>query len=171
MLAGHLLDGTGTRPLPNAVIRIVGERIESCGAAADLADNRGIEVVDLRGLWVMPGLIDAHLHLWGMTPGEVAPADFQSRLASARQQARSLLHAGFTTVRDLGSPIAHSLRDACAADPTATPRILAAQVGLTGARGPWLIPQPSWWEARVVRGVASARGGPFGDCMTKGWTS
>ena len=97
------------------------------------------------------------MHLWGLAPGDAAPADFQTRRARATAQARDLLHAGFTTVRDLGSPITPSLRDASAANPPTTPRILAAHVGLTGTRGPWLIPQPSWWEARVVRDSASAR--------------
>ena len=155
--AGHVLDGTGTAPLADAAIRISGQRIASCGSAAALPSSHDAQVTDLRELWVLPGLIDAHMHLWGLAPGEVAPADFQTRRARATEQARDLLHAGFTTVRDLGSPITPSLRDASGANPPTTPRILAAHVGLTGARGPWLIPQPSWWEARVVRGSASAR--------------
>ena len=157
VLAGHLWDGTGAPPQPDVALRIAGERIEWCGPAAELGSTRGLDVIDLRGLWVLPGLIDSHMHFWGLSPGEVTPADFQSRLETARQQARNLLHAGFTTVRDLGSPIAPCLRDANATGALETPRILAAQVGLTGARGPWLIPQPTWWEARVLRGVASAR--------------
>ena len=156
LLADHLWDGTGSRPRPKMGIRTAGERIEWCGPAGELRSNPGAEVIDLHGLWVLPGLIDTHMHFWGLTPGEVTPADFRTRLASARRQARDLLHAGFTTVRDLGSPIAPWLRDTSAAEPLATPRILAAKVGLTGTRGPWLIPQPAWWEARVVRGVASA---------------
>lgn len=157
MLAGHLWDGTGAPPRTDAALRIAGERIEWCGPAGDLGSNAGSEVIDLRGLWVLPGLIDAHMHFWGLSPGEATPADFQTRLETAQQQARDLLQAGFTTVRDLGSPIAPYLRDASAEGTLETPRILAAHVGLTGARGPWLIPQPSWWEARVLRGVASAR--------------
>ena len=157
VLAGHLWDGTGLRPQPNAALRIVGERIGACGPAAKLAGSPGCEVIDLRDLWVLPGLIDVHMHLWGLTPGAGTPADLQTRLRNARRQARDLLNAGFTTVRDLGSPITPCLRDANAAETLSMPRILAAHVGLTGARGPWLIPQPAWWEARVIRGAASAR--------------
>ncbi len=157
MLAGHLWDGTGAPPRPDAALRIAGERIEWCGPAGGLGSNAGSEVIDLRGLWVLPGLIDAHMHFWGLSPGGATPADFQTRLETAQQQARDLLHAGFTTVRDLGSPMAPYLRDASAEGALETPRILAAQVGLTGARGPWLVPQPSWWEARVIRGSESAR--------------
>ena len=155
--AGHVLDGTGGAPVAEAAIRISGQRIAFCGPVAALPIGRDEQVIDLREFWVIPGLIDAHMHLWGLAPGEATPADFQTRLARATAQARDLLRAGFTTVRDLGSPITPSLRDASGANPPRTPRILAAHVGLTGARGPWLIPQPSWWEARVVRGVASAR--------------
>ncbi len=157
MLAGHLWDGTGAPPQPDMALRIAGKRIEWCGPAGALGSNAGSQVIGLRGLWVLPGMIDAHMHFWGLTPGEVTPADFQTRLRAAQQQARDLLHAGFTTVRDLGSPIAPYLRDASAEGALETPRILAAHVGLTGARGPWLIPQPSWWEARVIRGSESAR--------------
>ena len=155
--AGHVLDGTGGAPVAEAAIRISGQRIAFCGPVAALPIGHDEQVIDLRELWVIPGLIDAHMHLWGLAPGDATPADFQTRRARATAQARDLLHAGFTTVRDLGSPITPSLRDASAANPPTTPRILAAHVGLTGTRGPWLIPQPSWWEARVVRGSASAR--------------
>ncbi len=154
--AGHLLDGTGAAPLADTAIRVSGARISSRGPVAALPIGHDEQVIDLRELWVIPGLIDAHIHLWGLPPGEPTPAGFQTRLARAKDQARDLLQAGFTTVRDLGSPITPALRDASATDPPTTPRILAAHVGLTGARGPWLIPQPSWWEARVVRGVVSA---------------
>ena len=157
VLAGHLLDGTGMSTQADVAIRIAGGRIESMESEGASSMDRDSHVVDLRGWWVMPGLIDAHMHLWGLTPGEVVPADFETRLANAREQARALLHAGFTTVRDLGSPISPWIRDSSSTNPPTAPRILAAHVGLTGARGPWLIPQPSWWEARVVRGVASAR--------------
>ncbi len=157
MLAGHLWDGTGSGPQRDAAFRISNGRIEWCGLAGEIPDASGHAVIDLSGYWVLPGLIDAHVHFWGLTPGEVTPADFKTRLESARQQARDLLHAGFTTVRDLGSPIAPELRDCRPTWPPTTPRVLAAQLGLTGARGPWLIPQPAWWEARVVRGVVEVR--------------
>ncbi|MDE2868403.1 MAG: amidohydrolase family protein [Chloroflexota bacterium] len=157
LLAGHLLDGTGVASLADVEVRIVGGRIASCRKSEGLPQDRTCRVIDLRQYWVMPGLIDAHLHLWGLEPGDATPAGFETRLARARQQARDLLHAGFTTVRDLGSPITPWIRDSSSTNPSTVPRILAAHVGLTGARGPWLIPQPSWWEARVVRGVDSAR--------------
>ncbi|MCY3748494.1 MAG: amidohydrolase family protein [Chloroflexi bacterium] len=156
VLAGRLLDGTGVQPQADVAIRIAGGRIESIESADASPPDHASHMVDLRKWWVMPGLIDAHMHLWGLTPGEVVPADFESRLASAQQQATALLHAGFTTVRDLGSPITPWIRDSARDNPPTAPRVLAAHVGLTGARGPWLIPQPSWWEARVVRGAASA---------------
>ena len=144
------------QPQANVAIRIASGRIESIESADASPTDRGSQVVDLRGWWVMPGLIDAHMHLWGLTPGEISPPDFETRLASAERQAKALLHAGFTTVRDLGSPITPWIRDSAPSHPPTVPRILAAHVGLTGARGPWLIPQPSWWEARVVRGAVSA---------------
>jgi len=156
VLAGRLLDGTGVQPQADVAIRIASGRIESIESTDASPTDRGSLMVDLRRCWVMPGLIDAHMHLWGLTPCEISPPDFETRLASAERQAKALLHAGFTTVRDLGSPITPWIRDSAPSHPPTAPRILAAHVGLTGVRGPWLIPQPSWWEARVVRGAVSA---------------
>lgn len=67
----------------------------------------GTVVVDLDGATVLPGLIDAHLHLvWsgGDDPAAVVDADGpQITLVRAVENARTQLHAGVTTVRDLGS--------------------------------------------------------------------
>lgn len=159
VLAGQLLDGTGGPPRANVAIHIEQARIVGCVPAADLGESPSGRVIDLSDLWVLPGLIDAHVHLWGLSPDDREPPDFETRLARARRQANHLLRAGITTVRDLGSPVAPALRDAVAAGRASGPRILAAYAGLTGAAGPWLVPQPAWWEARVVRGPAEAADG------------
>ena len=131
--AGTVLDGKG-HILTNVRIVIEGEkivRIEPVNAAkADRVDY------DLRGLTVMPGWIDAHVHIaWifgkdgknggaGWTPEEAA-----NQIAS---NARVTLLAGFTTVQSVGSPADLPLRDAIAAGKSPGPRILTAYEPLMG---------------------------------------
>src|SRR5206468_8069349 len=62
------LDGTGAAPVKNAVILIQGERITAVGSNVPIP--RGAAVVDLSGYTVLPGFIDAHVHLVGHTLGD-----------------------------------------------------------------------------------------------------
>lgn len=103
--AGTLIDGTGAAPLKDAVILVQGERIVKVGAG--LAIPRNAEVVDLSAKTVLPGFIDAHTHITSQNGSErtidrmsATGADFS--LVGAIN-AKRMLMAGFTTVRDLGS--------------------------------------------------------------------
>lgn len=103
--AGVLIDGTGAAPLKNAVILLQGERIVSVGAG--LAIPAGAEVIDLSSKTVLPGFIDCHTHLTSQNGSErtidrasATGADYS--LVGAIN-AKRMLMAGFTTVRDLGS--------------------------------------------------------------------
>ncbi|MFQ5747054.1 MAG: amidohydrolase family protein [Gemmatimonadota bacterium] len=58
-----LIDGTGAAPVPLATVTLAGERIACAGTSAECPVPRGIRIVDGRGLWLIPGLIDTHLHL------------------------------------------------------------------------------------------------------------
>jgi imidazolonepropionase-like amidohydrolase len=71
----------------------------------DGLDAAGAEVVDCAGTTVLPGLVDAHVHLaWaGVEP---PPVSVEESLARARRNAAALLAAGVTTVRDVGGPLA-----------------------------------------------------------------
>jgi imidazolonepropionase-like amidohydrolase len=91
---------------------------------------------DLRGLTVLPGWIDAHVHMnWffgkdGKLAGAEATAD-EAAYAEASNAWVTLL-AGFTTVQNMGSPHDVPLRDAIARGLLPGPRILTAVEGLTG---------------------------------------
>jgi imidazolonepropionase-like amidohydrolase len=92
---GVLIDGTGAPPRAGVDIAIGDGRIEGVSSSAS-----GDETVDLRGLTVLPGLIDAHTHLGavnrdGSAPAAVAAAQLFANCGLA-------LDAGFTTVRDAG---------------------------------------------------------------------
>jgi imidazolonepropionase-like amidohydrolase len=60
--AGRLLNGTGAPAIENAVIIVVGDRIEAVGSAASVTVPAGARVVDLSADTVMPGLINGHEH-------------------------------------------------------------------------------------------------------------
>jgi imidazolonepropionase-like amidohydrolase len=92
---------------------------------------------DLRGLTVMPGLIDAHVHMdWHFGPhgtyGEKGETAEQAALAMAAN-AWATLMGGFTTVQSVGSPEDLPLREAIARAAIPGPRILTAVTPLVGA--------------------------------------
>ncbi len=60
---GTIIDGTGGPPCSECSILIRGNRIEAIGAAAKIGKPEGAEIVDLRGQFVLPGLIDHHFHI------------------------------------------------------------------------------------------------------------
>src|SRR5262245_6971848 len=57
-----LIDGTGTAAVPDARVVIRGERILAAGARASVGVPDGAQLVDARGKWIIPGLVDAHVH-------------------------------------------------------------------------------------------------------------
>jgi imidazolonepropionase-like amidohydrolase len=140
--AGRLIDGTGAPPVRDAVIVIRGDRITAVGLASEVEVPPDAEVVDLSGYTVLPGFIDAHVHMTGMTVGEPgwenavvreAPADAALRGAG---NALRTLRAGFTSVRNVGgwgfSDV--SLRDAIERGDVPGPRmqVAAHALGITG---------------------------------------
>lgn len=105
--AGTLIDGTGAAPVRNAVIVIRGDRIEAVGPSVRVP--AGARVIDLSRYTVLPGFIDAHVHLASRPLGV---GDFVHRGVTDDEgddalwgvaDARATLLAGFTTVRDVGS--------------------------------------------------------------------
>lgn len=94
-------------------------------------------VVDLSQAFVLPGLIDSHVHLTGeQSPtsrlDRVTRSSADSAMVGARN-ARRTLHAGFTTVADLGAPneAIFALRDAVARGDVPGPRIIASGAGVS----------------------------------------
>jgi imidazolonepropionase-like amidohydrolase len=105
--AGTLIDGRADAPRANQVIVVRGNRIESVGA--DTAIPAGAKVIDLSGMTVMPGMIDAHTHIFlqGEEPAEggydiqLLKYPLAYRAARATVSARRALEQGFTTIRDV----------------------------------------------------------------------
>ena len=62
LVGASVIDGRGGAPLPDAVVTIRGDRIEAVGPRAAVTIDPAAEVVDVSGQFVLPGLIDVHVH-------------------------------------------------------------------------------------------------------------
>lgn len=142
--AGVLLDRPGTAPRGHSTI------IVRDGVIVDVLDGYvtapgGTALVDLRDAFVMPGLIDLHVHLTGIGGDPMLERlTFISRdkaddLLYAVANARATLQAGFTTVRDLGGDPRgiRALRDAIDRGDIEGPTIVNAGevISVTGGHG------------------------------------
>ncbi len=165
--AGTLIDGLHDKPLLDRVILVDGERIAAVGAAAEVQIPPQAEVVDARRLTVIPGLVDAHVHIH--TPG--GPLDNYA-LAAGRElegtlALRSLnyalrsLRAGFTTLRSLGSPnyVDVALRKAIDEGVVQGPRLRVAGQGLSRTGGH--MDRPDWSPGVTVAGRTGVCDGPW----------
>lgn len=147
---GRLLAVPGLDPQTNATIVIRNRRIDRVQPGLDgpdLSKERAqgalIEELDLRDQFVLPGLIDCHVHLAVEFDARImARLVTESDAAAAIRStvfARRTVEAGFTTVRDLGSSggIVFALRDAINAGEVPGPRILASgePISVTGGHG------------------------------------
>jgi imidazolonepropionase-like amidohydrolase len=100
LTGARLVDGTGADPVTGVDVQIVGQRIATLGKAP-----AGAQLVDLAGLTLTPGLIDAHVHFAASSQIE---RSFRRELSVAELAAdmfancAQTLDAGFTTVRDTG---------------------------------------------------------------------
>jgi imidazolonepropionase-like amidohydrolase len=127
--ASTLLDGKG-RVQRNTHVVIEGSQIGAIDPKAGPVDY------DLRGLTVLPGWIDAHVHItWSFGPdGKNAGqgGTTQEAAYAGASNAWLTLMAGFTTIQSVGSPTDVPLRDAIAKGLLPGPRILTAVEALSG---------------------------------------
>jgi imidazolonepropionase-like amidohydrolase len=145
LLADRVIDGTGAPPLEGAAVRIDGERIVAVEREYDRAASADgdLEVVDLGGSTLLPGLIDSHVHLTaGHSPWEYRrylreKDDVTLLLLRAVEAARGALVAGITTLRDCGgrNDVLIPLRDAIDAGLVLGPRLLVAGAPITTTAG------------------------------------
>ena len=161
-----VIDGTGSAPKPRQDILVRGERIVATGGHGTLAatDTAGARNVDLHGRYVIPGLIDSHVHL--ATP---------PNLPRARAALRRNLYGGVTAVRDMADdlrPVGELAREARVAEipspdiyyaalmagPSffADPRVLAVTAGVKPGTAPWM--QAIDERTYIARAVTLARG-------------
>lgn len=103
----HVFDGEQLHD--NWVVLVRGEKIVQVGPPGSINGGSGAKQIDLPGLTLLPGLIEAHshvlLHPYSETPwnDQVARESLSLRVARATNHLRDTLQAGFTTIRDLGT--------------------------------------------------------------------
>ena len=141
--AGRLLDRPGQAPRgPSTVVVRDGLIVEIRDGFVDAAAFPGATVIDQRDRFVLPGLIDSHVHLVSDLGGQ---AGFLSGVTEnlpmhayrAAENARKTLLAGFTTVRNLGDEggVTLALADATAAHRLPGPRIVDAGESISTTSG------------------------------------
>src|SRR2546423_5353794 len=136
--AAWLFDGTSTTLMPDPTVVLDGTTIVAVGPSAPVPD--GAIVVDLAGATLLPGLIDAHVHLAFDASddpvGHLAGRDDAAAFAAMPSFARCAARGGVTTVRDLGDRgyLSLGVRRAAATDST-LPEILASGPPITTPRG------------------------------------
>ena len=153
-----IIDGLGADPLPRGSVLVEGDRIADVGAADGPHDA---DLVDLSGLTLLPGLIDAHVHIGhssemrAMLNMEVSIAE---RAADIFRTLRETLDAGFTAVRDCGG-IDHGVMRTVSRGLVPGPRIWASasplvQCGGHGHLGSPFLPPDATFHFRV-RGLTA----------------
>ena len=131
-----LIDGKGGPPLPQAVVVMEGVRITAVGRRGAIKIPPEARIVDATGKYLLPGLIDTHVHLEfiGLSDVGELPAAWDSPDRTReliRINARLDLIGGITTVRDLGSTeLVLQVRDEIDAGQVPGPRIMAAGMQL-----------------------------------------
>ena len=108
--AARVIDGTGAAPIQNGAVVIADDKIVAVGPAATVRVPAGARTVDLGNATLMPGFIDAHTHVIGRTLGDPAGDDADVRDVDSfgailsTVNVRNTLMAGFTSIRNVGSP-------------------------------------------------------------------
>jgi len=166
-VGGTLVDGTGAPPVAGATVLMRGGKIECAGR--DCAVPKGVETIDARGTWIVPGLVDAHVHFsqTGWADGRPDALDLRDRYPYERTSAdlkahperffRSQLCAGVTAVFDVGG---YSWTVAMAHDPRH-----ASRAPHVSAAGPLLSTLDHWLnlpgerQFMVLKDAESARAG------------
>ncbi|HET7579988.1 MAG TPA: amidohydrolase family protein [Bacillales bacterium] len=159
---GTLIDGYGGQPLPDAAILIRDGRIEAVGTfeQLDLPKEEMTEVDAQKG-YILPGLIDAHVHLMfevDRLENQLAKP-FSFRFYEAMQFMERTLHAGITTVRDAGGADA-GVKKAVEEELVPGPRmqISVTPLTITGGHG------DSWMPSGEDLNLGGYPGSPAGIC-------
>jgi imidazolonepropionase-like amidohydrolase len=109
LVGGRIIDGYEGKPIDDGVVLIAGERIVALGRRGDVSVPPGTPTIDTRGMSILPGLADMHVHLMIVGHGnyEHWDATYRSRFRKEIMPAaaRQLLESGVTFARELGAPL------------------------------------------------------------------
>lgn len=138
----RIVDGSADRPADAVDLRLADGQVQEVGAS--LTPGPESQVIDASDHIVMPGLIDAHVHVNAIEVNLKLNGALPDPIVTigAMNQMRAMLLRGFTTVRDLGGATG-AFRQAMDAAPIALPRLnicgkaLSQTGGHTDQRGPF----------------------------------
>lgn len=136
LVGATLVDGTERPPVRDAVVVIEGDRIAHAGPRGSVVIPPGAEAVDLRGRFLIPGLVDMHAHVLVPRCDPGAPTRFDRALSE--RMLGVLLRSGITTVRSPATPtgLGVALRDDVAAGRVVGPRVFASAELIDGDLSP-----------------------------------
>jgi imidazolonepropionase-like amidohydrolase len=166
---GKLVDGSGTRPVAHAAVLVDGDTIVAAGPASAIGLPDGVEVIDAPDAVLIPGLIDAHVHLAysGRTEraafrNEHVELNYAEVALRAARYARQTLQHGFTSLRDLHAPGGTIIDLGRAQDrgDVLAPRIIACGSGLSITGGH--MDQPGWADQVALTNMTTPCDGPEG---------
>ena len=136
---GTLFDGTGADPVPDAIVVLRGDRIVEVGPAAKVqVPPNPARVIDVTGGWILPGLIDLHLHFTQQRGDDFQRYRDSPAAAAIRGVllASQLIDGGITAARDVGTldDVALKIKEAAQRHMIDSPRVFWAGK-LIGTRG------------------------------------
>lgn len=141
LVGATVVDLDGDSAIEDAVVLIKGERITAVGNSAAVSVPAGAEIIDASGKWLIPGLMNMHVHLGLKLPGKMAAelADESEGELTLRMaaNARDVLMSGTTTIRLPGDE-KHgdiALRKAIRKGQAIGPRIFSAGIPLAITAG------------------------------------
>lgn len=140
--AGRLLDQPGKPPRGPSTITVRDGRVVAVADGYTTPEDASATVIDLKDKFVLPGLIDSHVHLTSDAGGIAAQLEEVTKSPAAlayqaESNARKTLMAGFTTVRNLGDGdgVTLALRDAVTAGTVTGPTIIDAATSISTTSG------------------------------------
>ena len=135
VIGAVLINGTGGPPISDSVVVISGSRIRSAGSRADVPIPQAAEKIDGSGKFLVPGLIDLHVHLGTRSGPEYKPADYTRE--RIEKDLNTYLYFGVTTVRSIGTDreAGFAVRQAERAGNLFTARMFTAGRGFTAHGG------------------------------------
>ncbi|MDB5456727.1 MAG: amidohydrolase [Caulobacter sp.] len=150
-----LIDGSGAPPAPNSAMVIDNGRIKWVGPASALKAPAKAQTIDLTGKYVIPGLIDLHVHLGNVVDMVQDGANFT--LANVESDLRTYASYGVTTVQSLGTDgdLIFPLRAQQRAGRPSLTRVYTAGRGLVFKGGYGGVPGVNQPVANVAEAVAA----------------
>jgi len=138
LIGATVIDGHGGVPLNDAAILVDHGAIKEVGSRESIKLGDDITKIDVKGHFILPGLIDAHVHMVGVGSPKLLDNIVESNYLQAMRtvvEAGKLLEYGFTTIRSAGSRYDIFLKRAIEEGTVIGPRILTCGLALCRSRG------------------------------------